>query len=345
MQTFSDKQKIIHTEKLDKLLTNYPSWVHDFFRGKSESTSVRTRISYAYDIGIFLDFLSKKIFNVPILEITLEQFSEVTVQDIEHYVSYLTVYTRDGVRHTNLEGGKFRKIASLKSFYNYYFKRKLIPDNPTFVIDRPKLKDDDEIIQLDANEVVHLLDGVEKGEFLKGRQRQFHKHTQKRDLALMSLLLGTGMRVSECMGVNENDLDFKENGVRIVRKGGKKTILYFNEEVAKALQEYMAEKRVLGHISDDDALFVSLHRKRMSVRAIQAMVRKYSDQNEHIDKKISAHKLRSTYGTNLYRELNDIYLVADALGHRDVNTTKNYYAKMDKERRKLAAKVTKLRID
>lgn len=344
MSSYKEKQDIINTNKLRKLIEPFPDWVHDFFRGKAHSTSTRTRISYAYDIGIFLNFLSEEIFHIPMKEITLEQFGQITIRDLEHYFSHIAVHTRNGVRYANFAGGKFRKVASLKSFYNYYFQREYISKNPSRIIEKPTLPEK-EIKQLDADEVVHLLDGVEKGEFLEGRQRAFHKHTYKRDMAILSLLLGTGMRVSECVGVNELDLDFKKNGVSIIRKGGKQTMLYFNEEVAQALKEYMAEKIETGMISPDGALFVSLHRKRMAVRSVQAMVKKHSEQNKHIDKKISAHKLRSTYGTNLYRETDDIYLVADALGHRDVNTTKNYYAKMDDERRKRAAKVTKLRIE
>ena len=164
-----------------------------------------------------------------------------------------------------------------------------------------------------------------------------------RDLALMTLLLGTGIRVSECVGLDINDVDFKNNGIKIHRKGGQEVIVYFGDEVAEALLDYMEEREqmhpVEGHTN---ALFLSLQNKRLSVRSVENLVKKYSKLVTNL-KNITPHKLRSTYGTNLYQETGDIYLVADVLGHKDVNTTKKHYAALEDERRRKAAKYVKLR--
>ena len=155
---------------------------------------------------------------------------------------------------------------------------------------------------------------------------------------MITLLLGTGVRVSELVGLNIGDVDFKNNGIRILRKGGNEMIVYFGTEVEQALKDYLEISRtaitlVAGH---EEALFLSGQRKRISVDAVEKMVKKYASAISV--KTITPHKLRSTYGTALYRETGDIYLVADVFRHSDVNTTKKHYAKLSDERRRSASK-------
>ena len=142
-----------------------------------------------------------------------------------------------------------------------------------------------------------------------------------------------------------DDINFTSNEFSIVRKGGKQDILVFGDEAREALLQYMLEREHIqaapGH---EDALFLSLQKTRLTVRAVENLVEKYAKIAVPL-KKISPHKLRSTYGTNLYRETGDIYLVADVLGHKDVNTTRKHYAAVSEDRRRLAAKVIKLRDD
>ena len=121
-------------------------------------------------------------------------------------------------------------------------------------------------------------------------------------------------------------------------------IVYFGDEVAQALTDYMEGDRknvtpIAGH---EHALFLSTQRKRIGIRAVENLVKKYA---KHVTplKKITPHKLRSTYGTALYQETGDIYLVADVLGHKDVNTTRKHYASVGDARRRTAAKYVKLR--
>ena len=167
--------------------------------------------------------------------------------------------------------------------------------------------------------------------------------TKTRDIALLTLLLGTGIRVSECVGLDLEDVDFKNNGIKIRRKGGYEAVIYFGEEVEEALQDYLEERNhVIPQSGHEHALFLSMQNRRISVRAVENMVKKYSATVTSL-KKITPHKLRSTYGTSLYRETGDIYLVADVLGHKDVNTTKKHYAALEDERRRSAANKVRLR--
>jgi len=190
-----------------------------------------------------------------------------------------------------------------------------------------------------------LLDQVDNGESLTARQQAFHRRTRLRDLAMMTLMLGTGIRVSECVGLDIDDVDFTNGAIRIHRKGGKESMIYFGDEVEITLLNYLEEREEMEAESpDEQALFLSLHRRRISVRAVEKLVKKYA-QTVTTVKHITPHKLRSTYGTSLYRETGDIYLVADVLGHSDVNTTKKHYAAIEDDRRRSVRNAVRLRED
>lgn len=233
-------------------------------------------------------------------------------------------------------------MASLRSFYNYFFKQELIETNPAALVPMPKLHEK-EIVRLDPNEVAILLDQVEEGTKLTKQQANYHAKTKIRDLALLTLLLGTGIRVSECVGIDINDVDFDNLGVKVRRKGGYEDVVYFGREVESALLDYMEQrKRIIPQSGHENALFLSLQNRRITVRSVENLVKKYAANVTSL-KKITPHKLRSTYGTNLYQETGDIYLVADVLGHKDVNTTRKHYAAMKDENKRKAAKTIKLR--
>ena len=270
--------------------------------------------------------------------------SELQSYDIEEYLEYLKVYEKDDSVITNSERGIKRKICSLRAFYNYLYKNHAIENNPAIQVSVPKLHEK-VIIRLDPDETARLLDCVESEYSGSDRQNAFHQRNKIRDLAMMTLLLGTGIRVSECVGLDIKDVDFKNNGILIRRKGGYEAVVYFGEEVEQALNEYLKERRqIIPETGHEDALFLSLQNKRLSVRAVEKLVKKYASAVTSL-KKITPHKLRSTYGTSLYRETGDIYLVADVLGHSDVNTTKKHYAALDDDRRRMAASAVKLRED
>lgn len=346
--TYREQNDIQNTLKLREVLSTLPDFCKDYFRAIDTTTTTKTRISYAYDIRIFFQFLLDS--NPAFKDYTLKDFKvdvldQIKAVDLEEYMEYLKVYqARDKDKtETNGERGLKRKISALRSFYAYYYKREQIHTNPTVLIDVPKIHQKT-IVRLDTDEVAMLLDYIEHcGESLSGQKRVYYEKTKERDLALVTLLLGTGIRVSECVGLDIEDVDFKNNGIRVTRKGGNEMIVYFGEEVATALKNYLEVRSgitpVAGH---EHALFYSTQRRRMGVQAVENLVKKYARQIT-TTKKITPHKLRSTYGTALYQETGDIYLVADVLGHRDVNTTKKHYAAIDDNRRRKAATAVKLR--
>lgn len=347
-RSYHEQVDIMNTKKLRELTAALPLFVGTFFRGIEPTTSSRTRIAYAYDLHVFFEFLltqHEDFVGKTMKTIRVSDLDLVKAIDLELYMDYLRYYqSEDGNKpeRINQERGIMRKISSLKTFYNYFFKKELIKTNAPALVSLPKLHEK-EIVRLDIDEVALLLDEVESGDKLTSRQQAFHEKTKVRDLALMTLLLGTGIRVSECVGLNMDDVDFKNAGIHIHRKGGKEVIVYFGDEVEDALLLYYDERRHIIPLSGhEDALFLSIQKRRMSVRSVENLVSKYARTVTTL-KRITPHKLRSTYGTNLYRETGDIYLVADVLGHSDVNTTRKHYAALEDERRRSARNKVQLR--
>lgn len=336
-----------YTTMLREMLKELPPLCQEFFRGIQNDTMVRTRYAYAFDLRIFFRFLVQQpeYADKKVSELTFSDLNKVTTSTIEDYLSYIAYYSDDDSNeYINGERARARKLSTLRAFYKYFCRKEKLTTNAPSLVNQPTIHDK-AIVRLEPNEVANLLDIVQSGEGLTEKQKQFHKRTQARDLAILTLFLGTGIRISELVGINIDDINFSENEFSIIRKGGNQDILVFGDEARAALLNYMLEREHMnaceGH---EEALFLSLQNRRLTVRAVENLVKKYAAIATP-QKKISPHKLRSTYGTNLYRETGDIYLVADVLGHKDVNTTRKHYAAVSEDRRRLAAKVVKLRED
>lgn len=348
MSDYSDhraKELLLLTREVLKEL---PEVCSEFIRAIEFTTQPLTRYAYACDLKLFCEYLVAEIPKFADRQIALlepEDFEKVTPRDLRTYLEYLGFYIKDGSERSNAEAGKTRKLATLRSFYEYMFKSELIHTDVSRLVEMPK-KHEKPILRMEIDEVARMLDAVETGEMMTERQKRYNDSVRARDLAILTLFLGTGIRVSELVGLDLDDLDFALNSFIVTRKGGNQAILYFPEEVASVLQAYLAHRREMtplpGH---ENALFLSMQNKRISVRAVQVMVKKYALQVAPLKKRLSPHKLRSTFGTNLYHETGDIYLVADVLGHSDVNTTRRHYAAMSDDRRRMAAKKIKLRED
>lgn len=337
-----------YLKKTREVLQDMPSFCKEFFQGIADTTTPLTQYGYALDLRTFFRFLcessdSKRFANREISSLELEDLNALRTKDIEAYLAYITYYSPGGkVNRENHERSKMRKLSSIRAIFNFYLKREKIDKNVAAIVNAPKLRDKP-ITRLESNETADLLDEVETGKNLTDRQQQYHKKTQLRDLAIVSLFLSTGIRVSELVGLNCSDINFELNGFLVTRKGGGQVILYFNEEMEQVLRDYMDERnQIYANKGHEDALFLSMQKRRITTRAVQNLVKKYTQTSVPL-KKISPHKLRSTFGTMLYQETGDIYLVADVLGHRDVNTTKKHYAEQSDLNRRKAAKMIRLR--
>ena len=339
----SDAKRIMQIRSITREL---PPSCSDFIRSIAVTTSTLTRLAYAIDLRTFFRFLQSERVNFSDKKLTLmtdQDLEKLTQNDLTAYTEYLTYYYKEdessvpNKAYVNHELSIKRKLCSIRSFYDYLFKNQRISSNVTELVPLPKIHDKP-IIRLSRDEMIRILEQAHSGDRMSVTQQKYQKITSKRDYALLSLFLGTGIRVSECVGLNINDIDFENNAFVVTRKGGNQVVLYFPPEVAEALADYLEERNTIEALpGNEDALFLSLQKKRITQRAVQNLVKKYAAVAAPLKPKISPHKLRSTYATNLYHETGDIYLVADVLGHTSVDATRKHYADMTDARRRMAA--------
>lgn len=342
------KRDILTQKKIMDNLAQLPYFCYEYIAGIESKTSALTRLGYTQDLKIFFNYLTKEVnrfVGKSVKQLELSDIATITSTDLEIYLNYLSSYNGAlDKTYTNSSISKARKLSAIRSMLNYFYRKNKLPENVSTKIDSPKIKEK-AIIRLEVDEIVKLLDCAECPEGFTKRQTSYNKITRKRDIAILTLMLGTGIRVSECVGLNIADIDFEINGFKITRKGGNQVILYFSNEVAEALKDYLEERLNNKYVTEEEtALFLSIQNKRIGVRAVENLVKKYSHACIPL-KKITPHKLRSTYGTNLYRQTGDIYIVADVLGHKDVNTTKKHYAAISEDARRSVAGIVKLRED
>jgi integrase/recombinase XerC len=335
------------------MLASLPRSCSDFIRSLLTTTSILTRLAYTIDLNTFFTFADRELSiyaDQNVSELTDNDIALLKARDIEMYSEYLTLYFKeeesDNTQQRMLRNqayGVMRKLSSLRSYFNYLFRTERIPANTAALVPLPKIHKKP-ILLLEPDEMRKLIHAVSTGDQLTPRQKAYHKSTGVRDFAIIMLFLGTGIRVSECIGINREDFDFSSNALLVTRKGGNQVIVYYPEETADAIRAYDEERKEIipleGH---EHAFFLSLQRRRITQRAVEKMVKKYAEIVVPLKKRISPHKLRSTYATNLYRETQDIYLVAEALGHSDINTTRKHYASMSDKRMREAAANTRIR--
>lgn len=342
-------------ERLREIQKELPVSCTDYFRSISQITSPLTRLAYAYDLRLFFQYLSLEnmyFANSSVVMLTGEDLSKITARDIFGFQEYLQQYVKvtenpddeDDISPTlvqNYELGIMRKLSSIRSYFDFLFKSELIPANVSTMVTLPK-RHEKPILYLEPDEVQRLMDAVASGEGLSDRQQKYLSITQKRDIAILMMFLGTGIRVSELVGLDIDHLDFSQNAFIVTRKGGNQVILYYPDAVKEALEGYLMERELIETLPGHEyALFLSLQKRRITARAVENLVKKYAQIAAPLKKRISPHKLRSTFGTTLYQQTGDIYLVSDALGHADVNTTKRHYAALkDSKRREAAQKIT-----
>ena len=241
-KTYHEQERNKCILELRRLQSELPKFLKDYFRGIEYSTAPRTQIAYATDLKTFFEYIkdtNSMYKNTDIHDIDLGILSRLNAQDIEEYLDYLKLYTKNGQELSNDERAIKRKLSALRSMYHYYHKNRIIKENPVTQVDLPKIHKK-QIIRLDNEEVGELLNVVESGEHLTKKQSECHDKLKVRDTAILTLLLGTGIRVSECVGINLDDVDYINDRIKIIRKGGYEAFVYYGEEVRQALLDYMA---------------------------------------------------------------------------------------------------------
>ena len=284
-----------------------------------------------YDIYNFLKWWHSSLPELQekeLKEMQNEDIAKVTPNDILDYISYMRNESETFLSESTLA----RRCAALNNLFSYLEQYGIIETNPMVKVKRPKIKKDKRIIRLEDEEVERYFDSILNGTGFTEHQRKYLENTKQRDYTIATLLLTSGIRVSEMVGLNIDDVSFQSCRIQITRKGGKKQYIPLSDETLEVLKEYLEERKKVSPAlpEDDTALFLSTQNTRMTTAAVQNLIKKYA-KAACIDKPITPHKLRKTYGTNLYNKTRDIYLVANALGHDSVVTTTKHYVASDEE--------------
>ena len=340
--SYHSETDLRNSKKIRELLKELPDFVRQFDVSMSNaSKSTRTRVNYMYDYLLFFQYLgSEGILEGKnnVKDFTVSDLEKLKRTDIENYLQTFDFSRREKAEtQNNAENLKARKLASLRSLYNYFCSNGDIAANPAAVTPMPKIHSH-EVVALDADEVSRILHAVDTGEGLASeRQVKLAARTRLRDKAILCTLLGTGIRISELVGLDLLDVDFNNASLQLIRKGGDYDEAYFGEDVEQALMDYIDNGREMLQ-PDCDALFISSSHGRLTDRAVENMVAKYV-RAAGITKHVKVHTLRASYATELYRETNDVYMVKDALHHSSLNTSKHYVSGVEERKRKAAKAV------
>ncbi len=347
---FIEKKERTHKEHFEELRKQLPDFALTWLNSKPNLTW-SSRIAYTEDLIRFFRYVIDSTKSCSASETSMLTLQDISDTEPSHrlfdddffnaYVSYLRECNFGQFKGNNRNSIE-RKLVPLRGLYLYYSNRGEITLNPLANYARFKEPSSKNIVHLDNDEANALMRAAETADGLNltERQKKFRDKTRQRDYAIIMLFLGTGIRISECVGADLKDLDFKTNSLYVVRKGSHEDRVFFDESVAEALQLYIAGERASIKVNtDEEPLFYSLHGNRISVDAVENLVKKYTE--GITGKHITAHKLRATYGTALYNSTGDLGLVQDALGHSSPVTTKKYYVASREENMKKAAGVNK----
>ena len=307
-----------------------PDFLNDFLDYSSTilNKSPNTIKECNYDIAHFLKFIKFKykmtevkdeeeIKNIIINDLTLDTIKKITLQDIHSFLAYLKT------TYSSKPATLARKTASIRVFFKYLCnKMKLIPINPAQDLESPKLeKRLPKYLTLDQSR--NLIETTSNPNSVGHGNHD----NSERNLAMITLLLNCGMRLSELVGINISDIDFENEKLNVIGKGNKERTIYLNKACMKAIKNYLAVRPRDGvKFNSRDALFLSEQKKRISNRTVQYIV-KQELKLAGIDKadKYSVHKLRHTAATLMYKYGNvDIRALQELLGHESISTTEIY---------------------
>jgi len=321
--------------------TEAPPILRDFlgYHKTVKSHSPRTVDEYFLDLRNFFRYMKqsrdpscrkKELDEIDIMDVDINFVKSITLTDVYDYMDYLS---RDRARHHNSEKTEYginsasraRKIATIRSFYKYLTtKVHLLDDNPMKDIDSPKLRKSLPRY-LTLSESVQLLSTVDG------------KH-KERDYCILTLFLNCGLRISELVGLNLNDI--QEDTLRVLGKGNKVRILYLNDACLSALEDYLAVRRpIVGR--DQNAVFLSGQDSRISRSTVHNLVKKHLSAAGIDSSQYSSHKLRHTAATLMLQNGVDVRAVQEVLGHEHLNTTE-IYTHIDNEGLRTAARANPL---
>jgi integrase len=329
-------------QKLQTILNELPWYVDEYINHKLRKLSTASLFNYCHDYKIFFTWMiNEQLVSGSIKDIPIERLEHMTVLAIESFLNYLHYQLN------NKDLTVTRKLSALKSLFNYLQNIAETPDLKPYMnrnvmakIEFNEVKDSMEtkatkmegkILLGDEYEKFRLFVANDYGAINKENKKlfNFHQLNKERDTAIVSLILGSGLRLSELIGIELDDIDFKKYCVRVIRKGNKEQFVYFSQVAMADLQEYLAVRSAKYDVDKNEkALFVSgptgpkVKSRRLKARAVENMVEKYA--TAFGKPSLSVHKLRHSFATRYHTEINDVPKLRRQLGHSSIQTTMIY---------------------
>ncbi|WP_302966688.1 tyrosine-type recombinase/integrase [Intestinibacter bartlettii] len=328
-------------EKAMEYEKRLPSFMKDYFVYLKSSVAVSTRAAYLEDIIFFCEYIvneSGLTDKDDMKNLTVEDFKNIKSRDVNLFLGdYCPRYYKEREDHTfvyeNNNRALARKKSSISTLFKFLYRNEQLPTNITDGFNPIKLPkpQPDAIKRLDIDEVMVMLDAVESGEGLTEKEKVYWEKTKLRDKAILALFVTYGLRLNELRELNISSFNFSRGEFKIYRKRGKEVLMPINKTCENVVIDYINYERPRSEdLPEDvqDALFLSLQRKRLTPRAIRQLVKKYTSICMHTsrDKGYSPHKLRATAATSLIQSGFSIYDVKALLDHDNVTTTQLYAA-------------------
>lgn len=322
-------------QHLLETMEGYPPILGEYYYNFVKKTA-RTKNMYISRVMNFMDYLKTEL-NKDIYDI--DTYDQLKKSDINKYMNRMEYYTRNGEEYKRGESAKMNILSALCDFFDFLVDEEYIRRNPCSRIEKPSVNKEKEVVDMTESEVEELRDRIRMDPENEERI-DYHRQWKNRDLAIVTIGCRTGLRLSAICDIDIQDLDFDRNCIHVIEKGNKDKEVMFGDDTAAVIKSWMIDRKklLIGH-QDCEALFISNRRTRISCRAVQDMVSKYT---AGMDKHITPHKMRSTFGTNLYAKTGDIYLVQKALGHQNINNTKRYTRVAEDRMRKAAEIMDKI---
>lgn len=331
---------------LTKILTKLPDFAFDYIEMAYDGESVNTQIGYSIDIKTFLNYLKKFKFRDigEIDEITPAMLNDVTLRDLNGFKAYLTEYESEYITaagktvkriRRNNEYGINRKLSGIRGLFLYLYKNDYIDHNVTDKLDFKRLHQKMKR-PLTTQDVLNLIEVLYNGEsFFEGRTRAAYLNRKQRDIALFTAYLGTGCRVSELVNLNINDVDFESSSFIVTRKGGDQQEIFMPLQVENEMLKYVEERLSDKETKDTDPLFISRNGKRILPQTVEKNLKNYCRTAGITDPdKMHPHALRRTFACNMIADGVDIKMVAELMGHKNIEVTHRYYTQYAVQKRK-----------
>lgn len=326
----------------NEIVSELPRYVKEYLSARSSNTTTNTQLQYAYSLRKFFIWLKDQVpelKDVPLNKIDVSYIKDLQPVDINEFMEFLG--TADG--SSNTKRSKKNKMSALSSFFAYLVKNRYIDNNPCKNAEQIKVVRDKRIVRLSFDEASEMLEKIRTGDYVAtDHQRDYLEKNRIRDYAVISLLLGTGIRVSECAFLDVEYVNLDKCQIHILRKGGKHQDIFLSDSTVQALADYLEYRKTLKIVPEaEHALFISMQGRRMTVQSIEGVVKKFTKMLGYStpDAVITPHKLRKTFGTELYKATGDIYLVAGVLGHEEITTTAQNYVADNIEQQKEARNI------